>query len=331
MAGPSAPWCRLGHFSRKGSVPPAPRAAFSRPHGSLPPLLAWPFTPRPQGAAPPSCPSRAQSSMQAPGQQGGRGPRSPWGSLQMRALGWSHGSALWGQCVRSHGDMGFPSPDQSPECGAVRWPCGLRLPSKMGGLCPLWTELAMWEPHRAEGSKGADLPGSPRGCFLSPPSEGWDLRGPVPPCSCPWCLEDPSWSSCTLRPGRARGGGAAGPWSCWATPPCLQPPSTPAAPPAEPGLLTHTLSKSWQAGRGSCARGHAFARFPGRQRHVSWGRNVEAPKREAPPGCHLGRPGGRLRQRCPVCPGDPAPELGTQPGRAGTLSRVLPSRAQPTR
>lgn len=53
------------------------------------------------------------------------------------------------------------------------------------------------------------------------------------------------------------------------------------------------------------------------------GRNVEAPKCETPSGCHLGRPGGRPRQRCPVCPGDWGPELGAQLAGMGTPGSVL--------
>lgn len=53
------------------------------------------------------------------------------------------------------------------------------------------------------------------------------------------------------------------------------------------------------------------------------GRNVEAPKCETPSGCHLGRPGGRPRQRCPVCPGDWGPELGAQLAGTGTPGSVL--------
>lgn len=53
------------------------------------------------------------------------------------------------------------------------------------------------------------------------------------------------------------------------------------------------------------------------------GRNVEAPKCETPSGCHLGRPGGRPRQRCPVCPGDWGPELGAQLAGTGTPGSLL--------
>lgn len=125
-----------------------------------------------------------------------------------------------------------------------------------GYVAGRWSwELRAAQQTGALSSLGAHLPG-PLGLLFSL-SMGWGpgrARGPLAPAPAAPVCAGPS------LPARS-------------TPPC-----TPAAPPAEPGLLTHTLSKSWQAGRGSYARGHAFARFPGRQRHVLSGKECGSTK-----------------------------------------------------
>lgn len=103
------------------------------------------------------------------------------------------------------------------------------------------------------------------------------------------CLENPSprvGAPSTIGKAVRRGSQDLDPWCWgpllprpWGTQSCLQPSQHPLLPHrAEPGLLTHTLRKSQQAGRGSRARGHAFARFPGRQRHVLLGKECGSTK-----------------------------------------------------
>lgn len=82
----------------------------------------------------------------------------------------------------------------------------------------------------------------------------------------------------TFYMGRANGRGVPGPTlPCPVHDPACSPPSTP-DPPGQKALLTHTLSKSQQVGRSSSACGQAFARFPGRQRHVLSGKECGSAK-----------------------------------------------------
>lgn len=106
--------------------------------------------------------------------------------------------------------------------------------------------------------------------------------------------------------------------------PACSPPSTPAAPPAEPGLLTHTLSKSWQAGRGSRARGHAFARFPGRQRHVLSGKECGSTEARDTSRVSPGEAGRETEAALPSVSWGPGPRAGNSARGCGDAQLCPP-------
>lgn len=120
-AGPRAcsTWCL---------APTALPAACSRPQRSLPPLPVCPLTLGPRGATPMGQDPHLVLQGHRVGTELHAGPRGAGrsgsthlpGSWQRRA----QAGPPWGQGLRSHGDMGLPSPDRSPECGAGWWSCG---------------------------------------------------------------------------------------------------------------------------------------------------------------------------------------------------------------